>query len=85
MKLLIHDGLKNPQTIQATRVVVLDQNDTPVAVAVEVEAGIILAETASPENQGEFNAILRNLGIDKTVIVNDVKERPLPEIQIPGS
>ena len=85
MKLLIHDGLQNPQTIKATRVVVLDELDNPVAVAVEVDRGVIIAETASEENQAEFNAILRNLGIDKTVAVTDAKERPLPEIHIPGS
>ena len=85
MKLLIHSGLQNPQTIEATRVVVLDRHDNPVAVAVEVDKGVIIAQTASEGNQVEFNSILRSLGIDKTVVVTDAKERPLPEIHIPGN
>lgn len=85
MKLLIHNSLGQVQEIQATRVVVLDQNDTPVALAVEPDRGIIIAATASEEGQHEFNSILRNLGIDKTVIVTDAKQRPLPEIKIPGT
>lgn len=85
MKLLIHNHLGQPQEIEATRVVVLDSHDNPIAVAVEPDRGVIIAATASEEGNAEFNSILRNLGIDKTVIVTDVPQRPLPEINIPGS
>jgi len=84
MKLLIHRNLREPQEIEATRVVVLDQFDNPVALAVEVEEGVIIAETAAEGNEVEFNQILRSLGINKTVIVTDVKQRPLSEIEIPS-
>lgn len=82
MKIQIHNGLRNPQTIEVTSVIVLDKFDNPVALAVEVDDGIILAETAS--NEAQFNAMLRNLGIDRTVVVRTAQERPLPTIQMPG-
>lgn len=82
MKIEIHNGLQNPRTVEVTRVVVLDKFDNPVAIAVEVDDGIILAETAA--NEGPFNAMLRNLGIDRTVVVHTAQERPLPTIHIPG-
>lgn len=83
MKIEVHNGLTNPQTLNVTRVVVLDQFGNPVVVAVEISDGIILAETA--ENPGPFNAMLRNLGINKTVVVHTAQERPLPTIHIPGT
>ena len=83
MKIQIHNDLQNPQTINVTRVVVLDDLDNPVALAVEIANGIILAETAA--NVMEFNAMLRSLGINQTVIVHDVKQKSLPSIQIPGT
>lgn len=84
MKLLIHRNLREPQEIEATRVVVLDQYDNPVALAVEVESGIIIADTAREDNEIEFNQLLQSLGINKTVIVTDAKQRPLREIHIPS-
>lgn len=83
MKIQIHNDLRNPQTIEVTRVVVLDDLDNPIALAVEISNGIILAETAA--NVTEFNAMLRSLGINQTVIVHDVKQQSLPSIQIPGT
>ncbi len=84
MKLLIHRNLREPQEIEATRVVVLDQYDNPVALAVEVDAGIIIAETAREDNELEFNQLLQSLGINKTVIITDAKQRPLREVHIPS-
>jgi hypothetical protein len=81
MKLQIHSDLRNPQTIEASRVVVLDAFDNPIAVAVEID-GVIYTEVA--ENEGAFNAMLRNLGIDKTVVIHTPQQRPLPSIHIPG-
>ena len=82
MKIQIHRGLCDPQTLEVTRVLVLDQFDTPVALAVEVDKGVILAETAA--NPAAFNAMLRGLGITQTVFVHDVQQKPLPSINIPG-
>lgn len=79
MKLEIHNGL-SPMIIEATRVIVKDMYDNPIAVAVEVENGIIVAETASNEKMAEFNSILRSLGVTKTTIVKDATQKSLPEI-----
>lgn len=79
MKLEIHNGL-TPTVVEATRVIVKDMYDNPIAVAVEIESGIIVAETASNERMAEFNSILRSLGIAKTTIVKDAVQKPLPEI-----
>ena len=84
MKLLIHRNLREIQEIEATRVVVLDQYENPIAVAVEVSPGVIMAETVSEKTAGSFNQLLQNLGIDKTVMVSDVKTRPVSELHIPS-
>lgn len=82
MKIQIHNGLREPQTLEVTRVVVLDQFDNPIVLAVEVDQGVILTESAS--NEANFNAMLRSLGINKTVLVHGVQEKRLPTIQVPG-
>lgn len=79
MKIQLHNGLQAPQEINATRVLVLDKFDQPVALAVEVDDGLIIAETAS--NTAEFRALLRNLGINKTFVVHDVEQKSSPEIE----
>lgn len=81
MKIQIHNGLQEAQTLEVTRVLILDQNDNPLAVAIEPDQGIIILETA--DNEAQFNAVLRSLGIHRTVIVHDAKQRELPEIVIP--
>ena len=85
MKIQIHNGLQQPQTLQVTRVVVLDEFDNPIAVAIEADKGVIIAETLSKENELQFNQILRSLGIDKTVIAHEPQTKPLSEIHIPGN
>ncbi len=82
MKIEIHNGLREPQTLTVTRVLILDKNDTPVAVAVEVEDGIILSENA--DNPHKLNALLRGLGIDRTVLVHDARQLELPQINVTG-
>lgn len=81
MKIQIHNGLRDVQTLPVTRVLVLDDFDNPIAVAVQVESGIILAETAA--NEAEFRQLLAGLGINSTFVVHDARERALPEIKIP--
>ena len=85
MKIHVHNKLQNPQVIEVTRVVVYDSKDNPIALAVETDDGIIIAETVNSNNVLEFNAILKSLGINKTVVVHDIKQKPLSEIYIPGS
>jgi len=80
MKLEIHNGLA-PTIIEATRVVIKDMYDNPIVVAVEIEHGIILAETASEDHMRDFTALLTSLGITKTAVITDVKQKTLPEIR----
>ena len=82
MKIEIHDNLRNPQTIEATRVVVFDKFDNPVALAVEVSDGIILTETA--DNPVAFNNMLRGLGISQTIMLHTAQQQSLPQIRRPG-
>lgn len=84
MRLEFHNKLMQPQSVEATRVVVYDVLDNPISVAVETDEGIIIAETVSPQNAREFNSILKSLGINKTVVVSDATQKPLREIEIPG-
>ena len=85
MKIQIHNGLREPQTLEVTRVVVLDEFDNPIAVAVEADKGVIIAETLSKENELQFNQLLRGLGIQKTVIAHEPQQTPLRDIHIPNS
>lgn len=80
MKIEFHNRLGNPQSVEVTRVVVYDQYDNPIAVAVEVEPGAILTGTV---DHADFHDLLRGLGISKTVIVKTVDQIPLPEIRFP--
>lgn len=82
MKIEFHRDMQNPQTIEVTRVLILDNFNNPLAIAVEVEHGIIILETAN--EPVKLNAVLRGLGINATVVVHDAQQRKLPEIQIPG-
>ena len=47
MKIEFHRDMQNPQTIEVTRVLILDNFNNPLAIAVEVEHGIIILETAN--------------------------------------
>ncbi len=76
MILETHNGLRNPQRIHVTRVVVYDQFENPLYAAVETDTGIILAESA--ENEIEFNKFLKGIGINHTVVVIDVQPTALP-------
>ena len=78
MKLQIHRNMRNVQTIEATRVVVRDDHDNPIALALEFAPGQILAVTA---DSPEFNAVLASLGIKETVLVEDVRQTPLDKVR----
>lgn len=67
MKLEVHNKLNNPQTIDATRIVIYDQNDNPICVALEHIPNVIFIATAEHK---DFNQILKNFNIHKTVICN---------------
>ncbi len=82
MRIEFHNGLRNPESREVTRVIILDKNGTPLVAAIEVDDGIILTETA--DKPAAFNAFLQGMGINHTVVVTDASQRSLPEIKIPG-
>jgi len=82
MKIEFHSNLGHAQTVDVSRVVVYDMHDNPVALAVEVELGVILAATAE---HSDFNEMLKALGLSKTVIVHDTPQIALPQIRFPQS
>lgn len=78
MKLLIHNKLGQPQEIEATRVIVQDNLGNPVALALkygETADGrelVLTAHIGEPGGEVAFNELLRQMGIDRTVIVTDL-------------
>lgn len=77
MKLHIHNNLQQPQQLEATRVLVTDRFDNPLAVLLEVSPGMTIVEVAGSPN---FDMVLRSLGIDNTVIVQDIPAISAPKI-----
>jgi hypothetical protein len=78
MKIEIHNGLTNPQVIHATRVVVYDEFDNPVALALSYghtndgRELILAAHAGEMGKEAQFNQLLERLGIRKTVLVTNV-------------
>lgn len=77
MKLLIHTNCSAPRVVEATRVVVLDAFDNPIAFALEVDDRTILTETLSEKNSVTFHSMLHNLGIMKTVLVTEAAQKTM--------
>jgi hypothetical protein len=77
MRVELHDGMKGAVNIPATRVVVYDQYDNPIAVVVHIEGGQYVAATVT---QGSFHKILKALGINKTVVVERLDPRKLKSL-----
>jgi len=91
MKVVVHDSLQRPQIIEATRIVVYDSMDNPVSLSMkygETPDGRELILTAHVGEEGgelAFNQLLREMGIDKTVVVTDVPAgTPLNQVRFDG-
>ena len=78
MKLKIHRSLRDVVVIEATRVVVEDDLGNPVALALEYAPNQIFTATL---DDPEFNRVLAELGIDKTLLVEDVFQTPLDQVR----
>jgi len=75
MKVEMHNKLGRPQTVEASRVVIYDCYDNPIMICMEYDPqGGYLYSTA---DDPQFNNYLRQLGIDKTVVVSDIQGLPL--------
>jgi ribosomal protein L16/L10AE len=77
MNVVTHDRFSKPTRIRATRVVIEDDYGNPIGVFVQVEPNHVIAEIA--DNEEKFNALLRNLGINKTLVVDKLSPPPPPE------
>lgn len=71
-----HDHLRRPTRIKASRVVVYDDFDNPIGLFLQTEPHHVIAEIA--DNAVKFNNTLRQLGIDKTVVINNIVGPPGP-------
>ena len=80
MKLVFYEDLRNPREAEATRLVVMDRRGNPLLAALELSPDAVVIETAEPGKEAEFQAFLRALGVDRTVVVTDAPIRPLPEV-----
>lgn len=78
MRVEIHDNLKGSISIPASRVVVYDAYDNPLAVVVNIEGAQYVAATVTQKNV--FHKILRALGINKTVIVDNLNVSKLKKL-----
>jgi hypothetical protein len=91
MKIVVHDALMRPQVLEVTRVVVYDDLDNPVALALkygEMPDGkdvILTAHVGEPGGEAAFNHLLHEMGIDKTTVVIDTpKGTPLDQVRFDG-
>lgn len=66
MRVELHDNLRQPLSLQATRLVVYDLYDNPIAVVVQMEDNRYVAATCANPS---FEKILKSLGINKTLVV----------------
>ena len=64
----IHENLNRPQRIPCSRLVVYDNFNNPVMVAVETAPNII---TTGQCNEPQFNDLLLALGINNSIIVSN--------------
>ena len=78
MRVEIHDSLKGTMSIPASRVVIYDHFDNPIAVVVHVDGGQYVAATVSNKS---FHKVLKALGIDKTVIVERLNPKLLKPLE----
>jgi len=81
MKIVIHDSLMRPQTIEVSRVVVYDQFDNPIQYALEFAPGRILADTLREGHEAQFSNMLKDMGINKVVHVQPIEVQNLDQVK----
>jgi hypothetical protein len=72
MRVELHDGLKGTISIPASRVVIYDDYDNPLALVLCVEGRQYVAATVT---QPQFHKLLKAMGINKTVVVERMDPR----------
>lgn len=94
MRLKAYKTIGDPQPLVRDVSVILIEGDNgqPVVVAADIGGGVIAAEVAKPSTEVEFNRILRSLGFDRVVIVEDLapllvpmnKQHQMPDVLSKG-
>jgi hypothetical protein len=77
MRVELHDELKHSQSLSASRVIVYDDYDNPIAVVMKIAGGQYVASTIT---QKQFPKILQAMGITKTTIVEHIDPKRLPPL-----
>jgi hypothetical protein len=62
-----------PSEHQAHSVIIEDHAGNPIFVALQLDDQIIYSEAGEPD----FHAMLKALGVDKTVVVNEIQPKPI--------
>ena len=75
MQVVLHDHMKKPQRIRATRIVVEDDFGNPIGLFIQTSPTHIAAEIADGDEQ-KFNRALRQFGINKTLVIDVIKPKP---------
>ena len=80
MRIEFHTNLGNPQVVEVTRVVVKDRYGNPLAAAVEIEPGTIIASALEEGREHEFQELLRGMRLHNSVVVQPVAMKSLTDI-----
>lgn len=72
MKVKLQHSLQ-PSEHQAHSVIIEDHLGNPISVAMQLDDQIIYADVGAPD----FYAMLKALGVDKTVVVNEIQPKPI--------
>lgn len=65
-----------PHEQQAQSVILYDDLGNPIFVAMQIDGAIVYADAG----EKDFHAMLRALGVDKTVICHEIKPKPIKNL-----
>lgn len=80
MRVIVFDGIGNPIIVNATRIVVTDDNGTPVSASVQSHTGDI--RTNHVDDGPSFQKMLHDCGIHQTVVVEHLRVPTLEDFKI---
>lgn len=79
MQVELHNSLKNPLVLQATRLLVVDDHGNPVAFVVQFAPGHV---RAGHVGDADFNEQLQMHGFDASVVVSRIDPKELAKRKI---
>jgi hypothetical protein len=63
-----HDNLRNPKSVNCSRIVLYSDSGHPIFIAIAVGEDIVMSAVGDPD----FESTLRNFGITSTLIVDTI-------------